>query len=605
MNYWSEQARKINTNSNTRSNLVKLTTLFMIPLIVFIYMSSIQITKLSNQAQQLTKLKQLTLLAISLSSLLHELQKERGYTSVYLTGNEQDFLNQLIKQQQLTDSKQEILFTEIDRRIHKVDQVNFNESLNIFKQQLLEIRHYRHKVISGAIDSLAAIEFYSELNKNLLNIIADIVKLTVKTELTQAFFSYISFLNAKEMTGIERATLGVVFSNNEFSPANHHKQIELATAQSLYQKEFLLLASGPIKQSFIDLQSNSSFRQVKKLHNIAQLQSINKATKVDVKLWFNIISQKINLLQQLEQQISKELLTKSKLLKRVSIKEMWVWKIALVLIIVVLTIAGFILIRNINQKNINFIIEAANKNQLLLSENRKLSQRNYQVQEQERKQLAAELHDQCGQQLTGIKLHADFISHYITNNIASNNQTLTSAAEAIANSSRLLINGIRTITNDLRPIMLDQFGLAEAINELLQQWQKIMPQTHFTLINNCPDVLEEKLAIGCFRIIQEALTNSCKHAKAKNIEVSITIRNIDKPNHAIEQQSFLKIAISDDGIGLSKLIPKSGLGLISMRERTEALNGKFILSSGTNQGVRIFISLPIIIKNKELLKQVI
>jgi len=577
----------------------------MIPLIVFIYMSSIQITKLSNQAQQLTKLKQLTLLAISLSSLLHELQKERGYTSVYLTGNEQDFLNQLIKQQQLTDSKQEILFTEIDRRIHKVDQVNFNESLNIFKQQLLEIRHYRHKVISGAIDSLAAIEFYSELNKNLLNIIADIVKLTVKTELTQAFFSYISFLNAKEMTGIERATLGVVFSNNEFSPANHHKQIELATAQSLYQKEFLLLASGPIKQSFIDLQSNSSFRQVKKLHNIAQLQSINKATKVDVKLWFNIISQKINLLQQLEQQISKELLTKSKLLKRVSIKEMWVWKIALVLIIVVLTIAGFILIRNINQKNINFIIEAANKNQLLLSENRKLSQRNYQVQEQERKQLAAELHDQCGQQLTGIKLHADFISHYITNNIASNNQTLTSAAEAIANSSRLLINGIRTITNDLRPIMLDQFGLAEAINELLQQWQKIMPQTHFTLINNCPDVLEEKLAIGCFRIIQEALTNSCKHAKAKNIEVSITIRNIDKPNHAIEQQSFLKIAISDDGIGLSKLIPKSGLGLISMRERTEALNGKFILSSGTNQGVRIFISLPIIIKNKELLKQVI
>jgi len=577
----------------------------MIPLIVFIYMSSIQITKLSNQAQQLTKLKQLTLLAISLSSLLHELQKERGYTSVYLTGNEQDFLNQLIKQQQLTDSKQEILFTEIDRRIHKVDQVNFSESLNIFKQQLLEMRHYRHKVISGAIDSLAAIEFYSELNKNLLNIIADIVKLTVKTELTQAFFSYISFLNAKEMTGIERATLGVVFSNNEFSPANHHKQIELATAQSLYQKEFLLLASGPIKQSFIDLQSNSSFRQVKKLHNIAQLQSINKATKVDVKLWFNIISQKINLLQQLEQQISKELLTKSKLLKRVSIKEMWVWKIALVLIIVVLTIAGFILIRNINQKNINFIIEAANKNQLLLSENRKLSQRNYQVQEQERKQLAAELHDQCGQQLTGIKLHADFISHYITNNIASNNQTLTSAAEAIANSSRLLINGIRTITNDLRPIMLDQFGLAEAINELLQQWQKIMPQTHFTLINNCPDVLEEKLAIGCFRIIQEALTNSCKHAKAKNIEVSITIRNIDKPNHAIEQQSFLKIAISDDGIGLSKLIPKSGLGLISMRERTEALNGKFILSSGTNQGVRIFISLPIIIKNKELLKQVI
>ena len=604
MNPWSERARKI-SNANNINNLVKLTTLFIIPLIIFIYMSSIQIGKLSSQTQQLTKLEQLTLLATKLSSLLHELQKERGYTGVYLTGNEQEFLAKLIKQQQLTDDKRKILFAEISSKNHTVYQVNFNQNLSIFKQQLLEIRHYRQKVISGAIDSLAAIEFYSELNENLLKIIADIVKLTVKTELTQAFFSYISFLNAKEMTGIERATLGVVFSNNEFSPANHHKQIELATAQELYQKEFILLASDSIKQSFIDLQANSSFRQVKKLHNIAQLQSITKATKVDVKLWFNIISQKINLLQQLEQQISEELLTKSKLLKQLSIKEMWVWKIALLLIIAVLTIAGFILIRNINQKNINFIIEAANKNQLLLSENRKLSQRNYQVQEQERKQLAAELHDQCGQQLTGIKLHADFISHYITNNIASNNQTLTSAAEAIAISSRLLINGIRTITNDLRPIMLDQFGLAEAINELLQEWQKIMPQTHFTLINNCPDILEEKLAIGCFRIIQEALTNSCKHAKAENIEVSITVQIIHKSKQTTAQQEFLQVSIRDDGIGLSKLIPKSGLGLISMRERAEALNGKFILSSGANQGVQILISLPITIKNTELLPQVI
>ncbi len=153
--------------------------------------------------------------------------------------------------------------------------------------------------------------------------------------------------------------------------------------------------------------------------------------------------------------------------------------------------------------------------------------------------------------------------------------------------------------------MLDQFGLAEAINELVQQWQQLMPKTHFRLDNNSPDLIEERFAIGCFRIIQEALTNSCKHAKAKNIEVSITVKNTYEPKKMPEQQSFLQISISDDGIGLNKLIPKSGLGLISMRERAEALNGDFVLSTRINQGVQILISLPITTKNTELIPALI
>ena len=562
-------------------------------------MSSIQISKLSNQAQQLTSLEQLTLLTTKLTSLLHELQKERGYTSIYLSKNEQEFLTILIKQQQLTDSKEKILFAEISNRNHIAYQEKFSQNLDTFKQELLGMNKFRQLVIKDDIGSLTAIDFYSEFNKQLLAIIADIAKLTVETELTQAFFSYISFLKAKEMTGIERATLGIVYSNNEFTSANLHRQIELATAQKLYQKEFLLLASDSIKQSFIALQNDGSFKKVNKLNNISLLKSITNNTKVDVKLWFDIISQKMNLLQQFEQRISEELLAKSKLLKQKSIYEMWSWTIVLILIVFVLTAAGIILIINITHKNLSFFIEAAAKNQLLLNENRELNQRNYQVQEQERKQLASELHDQCGQELTGIKLHADFIGQYIADNTATSNGTLTSAAEAIASSSIQLINSIRTITNNLRPIMLDQFGLAEAINELVQQWQKLMPKTHFTLDNNCPDLIEDKFAIGCFRIIQEALTNSCKHAKAKNIDVSITIKNTS------EQQSSLQISISDDGIGLNKLIPKSGLGLISMRERAEALNGNFVLSTRINQGVQILISLPITTKNTELMPALI
>ncbi len=588
---WVNKAHHIATKTTVRNNLVKLITLFIIPLLVFIYMASIQVDRLSNQAQQLSRLEQLTILSITLSALLHELQKERGYTAIYLTGRDKNFLNKLNRQQIFTHEKQRIVFDAMLTKKHLLTQAQFKQATRVFEQQLKNISHLRQRVNNADIDSLAAIEYYNTLNNKLLNLIANIVKMTVKTELTQVFISYMYLLKVKEMTGIERATLGVVFSKNYLTVSDYQQQIELTTAQALYQKELIFLASNDVKQSFQALKKSKPFTQVEAFHRIVQQQNNSHISQVSVKQWFNAITEKINQLQQIEHQISKELLRKSLQLKRLSLKNMAYWKITIILIVCTLSIAAAILIININHKNISSIIKANKKNQQLLNENRQLSRRNYQVQEQERKQLAADLHDQCGQQLTGMKLQADFISQYVSNNKTSEITALTKAADTIVNSSKQLINSIRVITNNLRPLILDQFGLAAAVNELISQWQQVMPTTSFTVNFACPSVIDDKLAIGCFRIIQEALTNACKHAKAENIHLSITLETHDE-TPTITNQSQLVMQIIDDGIGLSKSAATNGLGLISMRERAEALNGKFSLLSSVNQGVNIRVVLP-------------
>jgi len=602
---WAKQEKSIAGRINSSGNITKLSTLFIFPLLVCLYMASLQIEQLSTQNQQLNKLEKFTLLATKLSALLHELQKERGYTSVYLTSYNQKFLDKLKQQHTLTNQTKKIFFDEAYANKELLTNTEFSKKIKVFEKQLTRLNSFRARVNIKAADNLTAVDFYSTINKKLLNIIANIVKLTVNTELTQTFFSYISLLKAKEITGIERATLGIVFSKSILTKDELQKQIELATAQKLYLQEFTFLASSPIKTSFNKLSKNKYFQEVDNYHNLAYLENHTGISKVNVEQWFTAVTEKINSLQLIEQQISKELLNKAQELQRLALQDLALWKITLALILCVLITAGVMLIRNINHKNIKYIIAAAKKNQLLLKENRSLNRRNYQVQEQERKQLAAELHDQCGQQLTGMKLQADFICQYVSNTMVNDTTGLTKAADTIVNSSKQLIDSIRSITNNLRPLMLDQFGLAEAIKELIQQWQQVMPTTSFTANITCPSVIDEKLAIGCFRIIQEGLTNSCKHAKAKKIHVSIGLNEEFDEIPVKESLPNIVLQVIDDGVGISKLTATNGLGLISMRERAEALMGNFSLSSSVNQGVSIRIVLPIIIENTELSREVI
>ena len=227
-----------------------------------------------------------------------------------------------------------------------------------------------------------------------------------------------------------------------------------------------------------------------------------------------------------------------------------------------------------------------NRNRELLSEIRKLSLRNYSLQERERKQIAADLHDQLGQLMTGILLQAE----YICRSVEKRDSAVTVPAKNIIDTTKTLMSSVRDITESLRPLLLDQLGLVEALRELVQQWQQLNTATAFSFealdVNGrLPDLVE----ISIYRIVQESLTNASKHARAKNILVSL---QLDCKN--IEGGGVLKLKIADDGIGFNRDEAHfNGMGLINMRERVEALSGEFRLISNTGKGVDTLVSIPI------------
>jgi len=212
-------------------------------------------------------------------------------------------------------------------------------------------------------------------------------------------------------------------------------------------------------------------------------------------------------------------------------------------------------------------------------ENRQLTQKALIIQEQERRHLAQELHDELGQSLSAIKAVAVTIEQKASRLDIS----IGESARAIGSFSERMYAVARNMMQRLRPAVLDELGLLTALQALIDDWNERHGEVfcHF----ECTDGLlglGEEININLYRIIQEGLTNVIKHAEADEVYINITRR--------AEQ---LSIAVSDNGNGFDPAIAQSGLGLLGMQERVQALNGTFEIDSAINRGVKISIMIPL------------
>jgi PAS domain S-box-containing protein len=224
------------------------------------------------------------------------------------------------------------------------------------------------------------------------------------------------------------------------------------------------------------------------------------------------------------------------------------------------------------------------KTKQLLSDNRKLTQRFFNVQEQEQKNLARELHDEFGQWLMAISLN----SQALTQNIDANKPDLVEAASAIKLSVDQLYKGIRTMLRQLRPTSLEDVGLVEGLRELIAMWSSNNPHVHCNYeAKGKLENLNDEFNISIYRIIQEGLTNIAKHANARNVTISVI-----RDSHAGKLADNIQICIDDDGVGLGKHVSDEGLGLPGMRERVLVLGGEFNINSREKKGARIQIRIP-------------
>jgi PAS domain S-box-containing protein len=217
---------------------------------------------------------------------------------------------------------------------------------------------------------------------------------------------------------------------------------------------------------------------------------------------------------------------------------------------------------------------------------RQLASHLQDVREEERASIAREIHDELGQQLTGIKMDLSWIAK---RKAVQDDVEAKQKAVIILNLLDTAVKTVRKIATDLRPSILDDLGLIAAIEWQSEEFERRSGiSTKF--IPTMPEFkYSSRLAIGLFRICQESLTNVARHAEASKICISLQQQG--------SKNILLKIEDNGKGFEVREIGDKKTLGLLGMRERTLMMGGEFRIESEPGKGTTLFVTVPLTISD--------
>lgn len=209
-----------------------------------------------------------------------------------------------------------------------------------------------------------------------------------------------------------------------------------------------------------------------------------------------------------------------------------------------------------------------------------LSARMIDLQEGERSRISRDLHDILGQTLTALKFDAAWLKRYLSDEDTAVKTRYDEMCGLIDSS----LDTVRRISADLRPGILDDTGLAAALEWYILEFKR-RTGIESVMLFDLPAVrLPNHIETGIYRIVQEALTNVARHASASTVTISMK-----------QNEDNLFVEILDDGMGIDtrKIHSPLSTGISSMRERTEILSGSLEIHSSQGKGTRVSVSVPI------------
>ncbi len=224
------------------------------------------------------------------------------------------------------------------------------------------------------------------------------------------------------------------------------------------------------------------------------------------------------------------------------------------------------------------IVALEKKSYAAESELRSLSGQLRTAQEQERKHLSRELHDQVGQMLTGLRMELAGMARMIANSQSELSSRIAGAKGTVEQTLRI----VRNIAMLLRPSMLDDLGLSPALAWLAKEVARSSGIEIKIQIDNRVDSLPEAHRTCIYRLVQEALTNVSQHSGAKSAQVTVDAGD-----------GWVTGSVTDDGRGFDVESPRrKGIGLLGMEERVRELGGSIRVNSAVGSGTRIEMRLP-------------
>jgi two-component system sensor histidine kinase UhpB len=207
----------------------------------------------------------------------------------------------------------------------------------------------------------------------------------------------------------------------------------------------------------------------------------------------------------------------------------------------------------------------------LVRERHESSHRAVHAQEEERRRVAQELHDEVGQSLTAVMLQLDRLAHRAPGELRSE---LSEARE----ETRRSLHDVRSIAQRLRPEVLDHLGLVAALTSLVNGFgDRAGLRVRHTVADDLPS-LSPVGELAVYRVAQESLTNVARHSDATSVEV-----------HLERSRTGVRLAVRDDGHGLDDAVP--GAGIRGMRERALLVHGGLTIRS-SSAGVEVRLEVP-------------
>jgi signal transduction histidine kinase len=212
---------------------------------------------------------------------------------------------------------------------------------------------------------------------------------------------------------------------------------------------------------------------------------------------------------------------------------------------------------------------------------RELSTHLQSVREEERTRLARDIHDELGQMLTALKLDLS----WLTKKFSADQELLLDKANSMSKLVDMTIQKVKMISAELRPGLLDDFGLLAALEWQVGEFQKLTGIKSEMRPKPREIDLSRDRSTALFRVCQELLTNIARHADATEVKISLA-----------EEADNVVLKVSDNGKGITKeqISDPRAFGLLGIRERIHFWQGKFEISGTPGKGTTAAVSIPLV-----------
>jgi len=282
---------------------MKLILQILIPTVTILLLASILIYGKYSEVETFQRAEKSSALLSRISSLVHETQKERGMSAVYLGSHGKKYKNKLIEQRKLTDKQLQAIKEFIAKEDLNRPEL-LGDVISKAYKDVSQLQDIRSKILKLAIPTKEALAYYTNMNNDFLMIIVKVSAVPSTPEISKQIIAYLSFLMAKERAGIERAIGANILTHDYFIGDSKEQFSDLISTQNSFMKTFNDYSDAETKKYFNSmLNSSPAVKEVQRIRNVILDAHEIGGFGINATYWFDTISKKLALLKKTENYI--------------------------------------------------------------------------------------------------------------------------------------------------------------------------------------------------------------------------------------------------------------------------------------------------------------